>query len=159
MTESQELFERWFVNPLEILQSIPNGDGGFIALATCCFLYERYVKSVIKRSGIKANKPSLIRQFSEDFSTTEETSRVFWNVVRDGILHQGLPKQREHGSKSLPGYILHHSFTIPVELVDWGGEPALRIQPWLFMSKVIELWQDKIYLLEESESFPFPRIM
>ncbi len=159
MSESQDLFERWFVNPLEKLQAIPNGDGGFIALATCCFLYERYAKSIIKKSGIKADRPSLIRQFSEDFCTTEETAKSFWTVVRDGVLHQGLPKQREHGSKNLPDYILHHSFTIPVELVDWGGEPALRIQPWLFMFRVIDLWQDNIDLLEESESFPFPRIL
>ena len=159
MEKLQELFDRWFVSPLGKLQSIPNGDGGFIALATCCFLYERYAIASIKKSGKKANKPSLIRQFVDDFGTTEETAKAFWDVVRDGILHQGLPKQSEHGRKNLPGYILHHSFTIPVDLVDWGGEPALKIQPWRFKFRVIELWQDNIELLDESESFPFPRIM
>ena len=159
MATSQELFDRWFVSPLEQLESIPNGDGGFIALATCCFLYERYAAAIIKKSGRKANTPSKIRQFADDFGTNEETAKVFWTVVRDGILHQALPKQSEYGRKNLPGYILHHSFTMPVELVDWGGEPALKIQPWRFKFRVIELWQDNIELLDESESFPFPRIM
>lgn len=159
MTNSQELFDRWFVRPLGKLQSIPNGDGGFIALATCCFLYERYAIAIIKKSEVKADKSSLITQFAEDFSTSEETAKAFWSVIRDGILHQGLPKQSEHGKRKLPGYILHHSFINPVELADWGGEPILKIQPWRFMHRVIELWQDNIELLEESGSFPFPRIM
>jgi len=159
MATSQELFDRWFVNPLGQLQSIRNGDGGFIALATCCFLYERYAIAVLKKHGSKANKPSLVRQFADDFDTSEETAKAFWSVVRDGILHQGLPKQSEYGRRNLPGYILHHSFTNPVELVDWGGEPALKIQPWRLMFRVIELWQDNLELLEASESFPFPRIM
>ena len=158
MDKSQELFDRWFVSPLGQLESIPNGDGGFIALATCCFLYERYAIAIIKKSGKKANKPSLIRQFADDFGTNEETAKAFWAVVRDGILHQGLPKQSQHGMKNLPGYILHYSFTVPVELGDWRVEPALKIQPWRFMHKVIELWQDNIELLVASKSFPFPRI-
>jgi len=41
--EARENFERWYVKPLQILERIPNGDGAFVALATSCFLYERYV--------------------------------------------------------------------------------------------------------------------
>jgi hypothetical protein len=159
MQNSQELFDRWFVNPLGQLQSIPNGDGGFITLATCCFLYERYAIAILKKHGTKADRPSLVRQLAADFDVSEETAEAFWSVVRDGILHQGLPKQLEHGKSNLPGYILHHSFTEPVELVDWDGEPALKIQPWMFMFRVIKLWQDNFELLEASASFPFPRIM
>ena len=159
MDRSQELFDRWFVNPLEQLKSIPNGDGGFIALATCCFLYERYAKTIISKSGKKADRSSLIKLFAADFGTNEETAEAFWDIIRDGILHQGLPKQIEHGRKNLPGYILHTSFTLPVELVDWGGEPALTVQPWRFMYKVIELWQDNMELLAASKSFPLPRIL
>jgi hypothetical protein len=159
MGKLEELFDRWFVSPLGMLQSIPNGDGGFIALATCCFLYERYAVAIIKKSGRKADKSSLIQRFAKDFGTSEETSEAFWSVIRHGILHQGFPKQSEHGKRNLPGYILHYSFVNPVELADWGVEPALRIQPWRFMNRVIELWQDNIELLEASGSFPFPRIV
>ena len=159
MDRSHELFNRWFVSPLEQLKSIPNGDGGFIVLSTCCFLYERYAKAIIKQSNKKADRSSMIGQFSADFGTTNETAEEFWSVIRDGILHQGFPKQTEHGEKRLPGYILHTSFPSPVDLGDWGGEAVLRIQPWLFMYKVIELWQDNMELLDANESFPLPSIM
>lgn len=159
VTKSQEMFDRWFVSPLSKLESMPNGDGGFIALATSCFLYERYAKACIKRDGKKADRQSLIKQFSDDFETNEDTAKAFWDVIRDGILHQGMPKQSNQGKRDLPGYIFHHSFAVPVELVLWGDEPALKIQPWLFMWKVIELCQCNIELLVENSSFPFPKIM
>lgn len=159
LNNQQGLFSRWFVIPLRTLESIPNGDGGFIALATSCFLYERYAIARLKRSGKKANRLSLIKQLSDDFETNEDTAKAFWDVIRDGILHQGMPKQSNQGKTDLPGYIFHHSFAFPVELVKMGTEPVLKIQPWLFMSKVLDLCQDDIGLLIENNSFPFPKIM
>lgn len=159
VTKSQELFNRWFISPLQKLESMPNGDGGFIALATSCFLYERYAKACIKRHGKKADRSSLIRQFANDFETNEDTAKAFWDVIRDGILHQGMPKQSDQEKKDLPGYIFHYSFAVPVELAIWGEKHTLQIQPWRFTWKVIELCQDNIDLLVENKSFPFPKIL
>jgi len=159
LIKSQELFDRWFVRPLYNLESIPNGDGGFIALATSCFLYERYAKACIKRSGKKADTSSLIKQFSDDFETNEDTAKAFWDVIRVGMLHQGMPKQSNQGINDLPGYIFHHSFVVPVALVMWGNELILKIQPWLFVHKVIELCHENIELMVDNNSFPFPKIM
>lgn len=158
LSKSQELFTRWFVNPLITLESLPNGDGSFIALATSCFLYERYARACIKRSGKKGNRSSLIQQFSHDFGTNKKTAEAFWDIIRDGILHQGMPKQSNRGINDSPGYIFHHSFSVPVELVIWGNEPVLKIQPWRLMWKVIELCQADHELLVENNGFPFPNI-
>jgi len=46
-----KLFERWYVRPLRELEKLPEGDGGFVVLATCCFLYERYAKAYLRDSG------------------------------------------------------------------------------------------------------------
>lgn len=159
MSNPNEFFDRWFVVPLSTLESIPNGDGGIIALATSCFLYERYAIARIKNSGQKANRSSLIEQFSIDFTTNEETAKAFWDVIRDGILHQGMPKQRNEGKRDLPGYVFHESFTVPVELVVFGKEEILKIQPWLLISRVLDLCQAEIELLAKNNSFPFPKIM
>ena len=48
-------FKRWLAQPLEVLKELPDGDGGFIALATSCFLYERYATATIKAAGGKAD--------------------------------------------------------------------------------------------------------
>jgi len=159
MEDQRNLFNRWFVTPLSMLQSLPNGDGGFIALATCFFLYERYAKALQKKNRVKADTSTLVTQLAKDFDTDRKSAEVFWSVVRDGILHQGMPKQRNQGKKNLPGYILHHSFSKPFELVDWGGEPAIKIQPWCFVWKVVELCEDNFEILVENNSFPFPKVM
>ncbi|MCP4366615.1 MAG: hypothetical protein GY797_00660 [Deltaproteobacteria bacterium] len=158
MEKPEVLFDRWFVQPLNKLEAIPNGDGGFIALATSCFLYERFAVATINKSGGEADRPRKIEKFMEDFNTDRGTAEAFWSVVRDGILHQGMPKQKERGTKKLPGYILHYSFPDPVKLSDWGKESALLIQPWKFMNRVIELWQDNLELLEQNLSFPWAKI-
>lgn len=158
MINANILFDRWFVQPLGNLQSIPNGDGGFIALATSCFLYERYAIARLKVLGLKADDKQKIKMFVIDFSTDKSSADAFWNVIRNGILHQGMPKQKEYG-KPLPGYILHHSFIEPVKLTNVNGESILMIQPWLFMNRVIELWQDNLELIEKNESFPWANIL
>jgi len=61
MVDPNILFERWFVRPLTKLRELPDGDGGFVALATSCFLYERYAVAAIKKSGGKADKEGKIR--------------------------------------------------------------------------------------------------
>jgi hypothetical protein len=157
MEKTEILFERWFARPLGVLESLPNGDGGFVALAIACMLYERYAVSVITRRGGKINETAKRERFAEDFATDSQTAEVFWNTIRNGLMHGAMPKQAEYG-KRLPGYVLHHSFPQAIDLSDWGGQPVLRIQPWRFTNRVIELWQDNVDLLDQSPSFPWPNI-
>ena len=159
MENPEVLFDRWYVRPLKMLQSIPNGDGGFVALATCCFLYERYATAVIKNSpnAEKATRDAKIRQFMIDFGVDEETATAFWNVIRNGLLHGAMPKQHEYGKQTLPLWAFRHDFP-PVELSEDEGKRVLKVQPWLVMEKVISLWQDNLDLLEQSGSFPWGNI-
>lgn len=159
MESIENRFNRWFVIPLQQLESIPNGDGGFIALAVACFLYERYAKATLSKSNNRINDQIFVDKLARDFNTDVETANTFWCVIRDGILHQGLPKQIDRGQQKLPGYILHHSFTKPFQLKNWGQETVLAIQPWLFVWQVIEYCEDNIGLIEINEKFPFPKIL
>ncbi len=160
MEKPEILFEKWYVTPLRTLRALPGGDGAFVALATSCFLYERYVIAVIKTLlHAKADKDARIRQFIKDFEVDEETARAFWDVIRDGLLHEGMPKQRQHGKKGLPRWAFRHEFPRPVELVRHGGKQILKVQPWLVMEKVISLWQDNLGLIDKNDSFPWANVI
>ncbi len=105
----EKLFDHWFVVPLHWLQAIPNNNVSFIALATALFLYERYLIAYLKSKGVKATKDRKIQQIADDFEVDKKIATDFWDVMRNGILHQGMPKQMEQGGKNF----LIGSFTTP----------------------------------------------
>ncbi len=155
---SKKAFNHWFVVPLQWLKAVPNNDGSFIALASALFLYERYIIAKLKSSGEKATEPKKIRQIASDFGVEPREARIFWNVMRDGILHQGMPKVYEQGKK-LPEWIFHHEESIfAFELREINGHSLLIVQPWLVVDKIIQLWQENLDLLELNESFPWAQV-
>jgi len=148
------LFTRWYIQPLEKLKEIPNGDGAFVALTISCILYERYAVTVITRSGTKVTDDAKRQQLTIDFETDKNTAEAFWNIIRDGLAHEGMPLQKQHG-KSMPGWRFRHDFLKPMELANENGAPILLVQPWRFMDKVLSLWLDNMHLLDLSSSFPW----
>ncbi|MBC7263407.1 MAG: hypothetical protein H5T64_03505 [Chloroflexi bacterium] len=158
MDRPEDLFEKWYVQPLERLREIPNGAGGFVALATCCFLYERYAVAVIEKSGHNADTSAIISQFATDFGVDKETAQNFWDVIRNGLLHGGMPKQQEYGQQTLPYWAMREDFPA-VELSEWCGKRILKVQPWQIMEKVISLWRENLHLLDRSKSFPWANIL
>ncbi len=160
METPEVLFDRWYVQPLRSLQKMPNGDGGFIALAVSCFLYERYAISVIKTEapGEKANDGAIRKKFAADFGVDEKTAEIFWDVIRNGLLHGAMPKQQEHKEPTPAGWVFRDDFP-PVELAEWNGEQVLKVQPWKIMEKVVSLWQQNMHLLDQNKSFPWANIV
>jgi hypothetical protein len=159
MQNSKELFETWYIKPLRSLENISNGAGAFIALATSCFLYERFANAKIRDEGKNPGNQAVIHQLMRDFGVDKETATTFWNVMRNGILHQGMPKQKSRRQKLTPWRFLHE-FSCPMELHKTdGATDELRVQPWLFMNEVIRLWQENLDLLDRNDSFPWARIV
>jgi hypothetical protein len=158
MVDPQILFERWFVQPLVKLRELPNGDGGFVALATSCFLYERYAVAAIMKLGGKSNKEGKIGQFMIDFEVDKVTSTNFWDVIRNGVLHQGMPKINEKGQSSLPKWIIL-SCNKPVQMGKSNGSDILMVDPWLFTDKVLQLWNDSPSLIDQNKSFPWANVV
>ena len=116
-------------------------------------LYERYAIATLDKRGLKTMKPNILQQLSDDFSVEYETAESFWDVVRDGLLHQAMPLGEKYG-KALPRYVSHHAYpTMSLETID--GIRWLKVQPWKFMDKVLELWDQNFELLRQSGSFPW----
>lgn len=157
MSEDYEHFNQWFVVPLRTLEKLPNGQGGFVALGAACFLYERYAKALLQTEGKKSGTPQLLSQIASDFSVDKATAEAFWDVIRNGVLHQGMPLQKNHGNKTLPSWAFHYSYP-PMALEDVNGKPFLKVQPWKFMNRVLELCEDHFDLLQSSGSFPWATI-
>jgi hypothetical protein len=156
MTRDYELFRKWYVEPLRALEAMPEGQGGFIALATACFLYERYAVAALKAQRKKANLIAKVNQLTNDFNVDEETAWAFWNVIRDGLLHQAMPMQQQHG-KTVPRWAFHHSYPL-MALEDINGEVWLKVQPWKFVNKVLDFWISNLDLLQQSKGFPWGNI-
>ena len=159
INDAEHLFAIWFVEPLKTLKSIPGGNGGFIAIATSCFLYERFAKAKLNSQNITANDENFIKQLADDFNTDIKPASLFWTIIRHGILHQGMPMQGSRKDKDLPPWRFNGNFRLPFELVNEQGFDELRIHPWLFTEKVLELCQGNILLLEQNKSFPWAGVI
>lgn len=155
---SKESFNQWFVVPLQWLKAVPNNDGSFIALASALFLYERYIIAKLKSAGETATEPKKIQSIANDFGVEPREARIFWNAMRDGILHQGMPKVREK-DKKLPDWIFHHEKSdFAFELREHNRQSLLIVQPWLVVEKIVQLWQENLDLLEQNQSFPWAQV-
>ena len=136
VNDPKELFRRWYKVPLDILGNpniVPSGDGGWIALSTACFLFERYVsvKNKLEKGKSKIYNEDIFVQLAEDFNTDKNTAKKFWDCVRNGLLHMGMPKQ-------LGGPIWEIYDDMPPFKMDDGGN-ILYINVWKFKDRVIEI--------------------
>ena len=153
MPSDKELFDLWFAQPLRQLEAMPRGQGGFIALATSCLLYERLANALLSSKSIKADTKALIVELASDFSVDEPTAAAFWGVIRHGLLHEAMPLQRKRKTP-LPKWAFHADYPL-MALQQVKGSPFLKVQPWKFMNRVLELWDTNLSLLSASRSFPW----
>ena len=154
-----ESFHNWSVVPIRRLEAVPNHDGSFVALATALFLYERYAKIKLKQRGIKATDKNIAKQIILDFGVDEQLAEVFGDVMRNGLLHQGMPKQSEQGEKKFPEWIFHHNEGDKlIELRKFQDRTLLFVQPWNVVNKIIALWQENSERLSQNESFSWAQV-
>ncbi len=154
ISDPKELFRRWYKVPLKILGDytiIPRGDGGWIALATSCFLFERYVsvKHKIESGKSKITKEDIYKQIEIDFDTDHNTAKKFWDCVRHGLLHMGMPKQ-----KGGPIWEIYDDMP-PFKLND--KKDRIFINVWKFRDRVIEILDNNPGYLKDGD-FPWGHI-
>jgi hypothetical protein len=148
-------FNRWFVKPMDMLQTIPDDDGAFITLMASLVLYERYAKAAAKRGKRKATAAAITDLLMENFDVTDDQARIFWNMIRDGFLHQGMPLQGGRDGKEFPKWIISSGLPESVAFVKRGGRSVIAINPWEFRDTVVALYRMNPALLDGSPSFPW----
>lgn len=138
-----ERFNRWFVAPLELLKTLPDGDGAFIALSIGCSLCERYYRA-------KSNTEDKWRCYkfkedaAKDFCIEKSDFDDFWNIYRHGMQHQGTPKQED--KRNNDGNVIHsYKWLISCEFGELPtfdnstpNETTIRLDPFKFADLIIQ---------------------
>ena len=90
---SIELFERWFGRSIEKLAELPNGDGAFAALMIALPLYDCFIHAKLKLEGRPTTDAIVQNEMGADLGLTDYQRQVFWDVFRNGFMHQEWPKK------------------------------------------------------------------
>ncbi len=162
-TSSQDLFARWVEAPISILRKLPNGDGGFAALAISLGLYERLIDSVLHRDGMKATPENFRAKASEDLGVEDSVVDRFWNGYRLGLMHAFHPKNyvEKAGTGDAWGWELsegkgYESYPI----VEKRSERSfvIKLDPWKFTEHVLHRWRANSELMNQLTEFAFGQI-
>lgn len=147
-SKALELFNVWFVKPIKSM----NADGGFIAFMVALALYERLTIAKLKSRGESTDEESVKEKMAEDLGLSDHQRTVFWDMFRNGLLHQGMPKIGK------TGYLFHSNFSALPEFKDYNGTPVICIDPSKFANKVLDEFINTPELLLTSESFPLASV-
>lgn len=160
--EKMALFSRWYEVPIQQLKRLPNGDGGFVALAVAMLLYERYVGVARGATLYEGVSPKDIGdqlaadlRMEADSVVDKATAQLFWKIYRNGILHRGFPKE----APGLPRWFLTEIPGRPIARGTANGVPILAVDPWKFAEFVTSLWRTHPeYVSAVVEGYPLPSV-
>ncbi|HEV8717826.1 MAG TPA: hypothetical protein VGX03_34010 [Candidatus Binatia bacterium] len=141
-------FNAWFTRAIDKLKELPEGDGAFAAILISLPLYERYIVAKLKLDGRQPTKKNIRDEISSDLNLDEGQFRVFWEMFRNGFMHQGMTKAGK--TKWL---VSRHAGELP-EFKTLQGQSCVCIDPWKFTARVIKAFQNDHRLITASESFP-----
>jgi hypothetical protein len=150
--EALEKFQMWYFEPIEKLQELDNGAGGFVAFMVGLALYERFIKSQLKQKGIKATPEAVESAMNDDLCLSDQGRKIFWRVFRNGLLHSAMPLFCD------TGYILDIEFTAYPQFKKMNGKIYICINPWEFTYRVIGEFKKNPDLILVSKSNPLPSI-
>jgi hypothetical protein len=151
--EAINKFRIWYIEPVEKLKELPNGNGGFVAFMVGIALYERLIIADLSLKGKKTDVPSIQQAMMIDLKLTEKQQHIFWDVFRNGLFHQAMPKSGK------TGYWFRHTFSGYPEFIEENERTIICIDPWEFTDRVINAFLSDPKLIIESESYPLPSII
>lgn len=143
-----ELFKTWYVKPLDDIDA----DGGFVVFIVAFALYERLIIAKLKLENSATTKPEIKRKISADLCLTDHERSKFWNLFRDGLLHEAMPYLGN------TGFIFHPSFTELPKLKYCYGHPVFCIDPRKFYQRVVNEFLNNPHLIASSGSAPIASV-
>ena len=147
MSAEFENFKRWYVDVLALLYPIRDAGIAVLMLSFLCW------------NGTCARK---IRAPSDDLSDgcmidlcsifnalpNRDVARQFWNVYRNGFLHQVTLSSQSRRGTSLPVGWLTHDISVSVKVESDG---SFWIQPVLYSQEVVKVIEDNFVLFSVLE--------
>lgn len=150
--KSVSRFRLWFVEPIEKLKELPDGAGGFIAFMVGLALYERLIVAKLKVDNYPMDDQTIQHAIADDLKLSDTQRRIFWDMLRNGLLHQAMPKVGKTGC------IFHHTFSEYPEFKSLNGASVICIDPWKFTNRVLDEFLSSPILISASESYPIALI-
>jgi len=147
-----EYFRMWFVEPIENLKELRGGNGGFVAFMVGLALYERLIVAKLKLGNFEADDDAIQQAMSDDLKLSDTQRRIFWDMLRNGLLHQAMPKVGKTRC------CFHHQFSAYPEFRTSDNRPVICIDPWKFTDRVLEEFLMHPSLIFASESYPLAYI-
>lgn len=145
-------FRIWFIEPIEKLKELPGGNGGFVAFMVGLALYERLMVAKLKLENRETNDDAIQQAMAIDLNLSDRQRRIFWDMLRNGLLHQGMPKVGKTRC------FFHHQFSGYPEFRTSDNIPVICIDPWKFTDRVLKEFLQHPMLIVSSESYPLAYI-
>ena len=150
MNTHRKNFEAWYVDVLKSMY--PYQDAGFAILMITFPLLERYLR---QKTGLspqgRLNEKfycELMKVFME--IPDHQTAQKFWQVFRNGILHEvTMPNQNRSGEQMPIGLL---SYEKPEISIDADGR--FWINPRLFSAHVVQIIEEDFPVFEGEENSP-----
>jgi hypothetical protein len=155
---AHKLFKLWFEDPLPKLESSP--ENAFLAFMASFALFERFIKSKLKKDTGSATKDEFEAEATRVLSLTDPNLfPQFWDMYRNGIAHFLQPKLLKKDGLRLAWEIDANFGEVPEYFYrktknDW----VIRISPWKWSKFTLALWKTRPDVLDYLAQFPFGEI-
>ena len=155
MNTNRDNFRTWYSQMLDRLYSDQNA--GFVILMISFPLLERYLR---EKSGVHENalNDSFYTELQRIFPvlTNKNVAKQFWQVYRNGLLHQVTLSLKNKKGIQMPTGWLHQN--IDLLKIDDSGD--FWIHPAKFAKNVIEIIENDFDTFEgqHSNNHPLPRV-
>jgi hypothetical protein len=154
-----ERFDGWFVNPIEKLKELPEGDGGFLALSAALFLCERYYRALTETLYGKRDDETFKIEAAKDLGLSLDDFKLFWVVYRHGIQHQGTPKKYVDKNKMKYIWQIADEFNAIPEIYKINAyKREIRLNVWKFADLIINKFKTNPEVFQKAVSNTFPEV-
>jgi hypothetical protein len=155
MNEHLDNFKSWYIATLERLY--PHRDAGFAILMIAFPLLERYLRKKVKLSPNDNLSDLFYAELALLFPvlSNNSTAKDFWQVYRNGLLHEvTLSQENRRGNEMPVGWVSHDKPMVSIE------DRSFWIHPVDFTIKVIETIQNDFKTFEgvEGSISQLPRV-
>jgi hypothetical protein len=135
MDEELQNFRAWYASVLASLY--PNRDAGIAVLMISLALLERYLRQKTLRTPADNVDEACMRELCAIFPVlgTVDVARHFWDIYRNGFLHQVTLSRQKPSGKALPDGSLTHDIAEAIKLEPDG---SLCVHPVLFSKQVVD---------------------
>lgn len=134
MSSELENFRAWYVGVLDTLY--PNREGGIAVFMISLPLAERYLRQKNQLGPEMMLNDAFMDSFRAVFPVLQDVqaARSFWNVYRNGFLHQATLSMHTRGGAALPGGWLTHDMADPIQIRNDG---SFCVHPVLFSKRIV----------------------